>query len=215
LQQIEGVLPLNTASMTQEISITRGFAEELRSEAASLFDVAFGPKLAVAIPNPELRMQVLLDALDPSHAFVATAKGRIVGIAGFKTTAGALTSGISPRLLRARLGVWRSMRAVTILALFQRGLRPDQLLMDGISVSPEARGGGIGTKLLDRIKHFAEEEGYRTVRLDVIDTNQAARRLYERQGFVATATSRFGYLRWLLGFSAATTLEYRVSLAAA
>ena len=201
--------------MTQEISITRGFAEELRSEAASLFDVAFGPKLAVAIPNPELRMQVLLDALDPSHAFVATAKGRIVGIAGFKTTAGALTSGISPRLLRARLGVWRSMRAVTILALFQRGLRPDQLLMDGISVSPEARGGGIGTKLLDRIKHFAEEEGYRTVRLDVIDTNQAARRLYERQGFVATATSRFGYLRWLLGFSAATTLEYRVSLAAA
>jgi ribosomal protein S18 acetylase RimI-like enzyme len=107
------------------------------------------------------------------------------------------------------------MRAVTILALFQRALRPDQLLMDGISVSPEARGGGIGTKLLDRIKHFAEEEGYRTVRLDVIDTNQAARRLYERQGFVATATSRFGYLRWLLGFSAATTLEYRVSLAAA
>ncbi len=201
--------------MTEEINITRGFAEELRSEAASLFDAAFGPKLSIAIPDPEHRMQILKDALDPSHAFVATSKGRIVGIAGFKTMAGALTSGISPRLLRARLGVWRSMRAITVLALFQRGLRPGQLLMDGISVSPEARGGGIGTKLLDRIKHFAEEEGYRTVRLDVIDTNQAARRLYERQGFVATATSRFGYLRWLLGFSAATTLEYRVSLAAA
>ena len=202
-------------SMIQEINITRGFAEQLRSEAASLFDAAFCPKLAVAIPNPEHRMKILQDALDPSHAFVATSKGRIVGIAGFKTTAGALTSGITPQLLRARLGVWGSMRAVTILALFQRGLRPDQLLMDGISVSPEARGGGIGTKLLDRIKHFAEEEGYRTVRLDVIDTNQAARRLYERQGFVATATSRFGYLRWLLGFSGATTLEYRVSPAAA
>ena len=200
--------------MTEEIAITRGFAEELRSEAASLFAAAFGPKLSVAIPNPGLRMEILQEALDPSHAFVATAKGRIVGIAGFKTSAGALTSGISPRLLRAKLGVWRSLRAVAVLALFERGLRPEQLLMDGISVSPGARGGGIGTKLLDRIKQFAEEEGYRTVRLDVIDTNHAARRLYERQGFVATASSRFGYLRWLLGFSAATTLEYRVSRAA-
>ncbi|MBK8314598.1 MAG: GNAT family N-acetyltransferase [Acidobacteria bacterium] len=195
--------------MTQEINITRGFSEELRSEAASLFDAAFGPKLC---RNPQSRtsLAVLQDALDPSHAFVATSGGRIIGIAGFKTPDGALTSGIGPRLLRARLVVWRSLRAVTVLALFQRDL-PNQLLMDGISVSPEARGCGIGTKLLDRIKHFAAEEGYRTVRLDVIDTNHAARRLYERQGFVATATSRFGYLRWLLGFSAATTLEYRVN----
>lgn len=201
--------------MTEEIKITRGFSEELRPGAASLFDVAFGQKLAVAIPNPELRMQILREALDPSHAFVATSEGRIVGIAGFKTAAGALTSGIRPRLLRKRLGVLGSLRAVAVLALYQRGLRQGQLLMDGISVSPEARGHGIGTKLLDRIKRFAKEEGYRTVRLDVIDTNPAARRLYEREGFVATATARFGYLHWLLGFSAATTLEYRVSAAAA
>jgi ribosomal protein S18 acetylase RimI-like enzyme len=87
--------------------------------------------------------------------------------------------------------------------------------MDGISVSPAARGVGIGTKLLDRIKNYAADEGYLTVRLDVIDTNHAARRLYERQGFVATATVRFGYLRWLLGFAEATTLEYRVNAAAA
>jgi ribosomal protein S18 acetylase RimI-like enzyme len=199
--------------MAQEINITRGFAGELRSQAASLFDAAFGPKLSVAIPNPALRLQVLQDALDPSHAFVAFSEGQLIGIAGFKTPAGSLTSGISVQLLRARLGVWGSLRAVTVLALFQRALRPNQLLMDGISVSPAARGGGIGTKLLDRIKHFAAEEGYRTVRLDVIDTNHAARRLYERQSFVATGTSRFGYLRWLLGFSAATTLEYRVNTA--
>jgi ribosomal protein S18 acetylase RimI-like enzyme len=201
--------------MTQEINITRGFPEELRCQAASLFDAAFGPKLSVAIPNPELRLQVLHDALDPSHAFVATSEGRIIGIAGFKTSAGALTSGISLRLLRARLGLWHSLRAVAVLMLFRRALRPNQLLMDGISVSPAARGVGIGTKLLDRIKNYAADEGYLTVRLDVIDTNHAARRLYERQGFVATATVRFGYLRWLLGFAEATTLEYRVNAAAA
>lgn len=201
--------------MTQEINISRGFPEELRSQAASLFDTAFGPKLSVAIPNPELRLRVIHDSLDPSYAFVATFEGRIIGIAGFKTPAGALTSGMSPRLLRAKLGGWSSLRAVTVLALFQRALRPNQLLMDGLCVSPAARGSGTGTKLLNRIKHFAAEEGYRTVRLDVIDTNHAARRLYERQGFVATSTSRFGYLRWLLGFSAATTLEYRLNAAAA
>jgi ribosomal protein S18 acetylase RimI-like enzyme len=82
--------------------------------------------------------------------------------------------------------------------------------MDGISVAPTARGGGIGTKLLLRIKEFAEAEGYQSVRLDVIDTNHAARRLYEREGFIAISTYRFPYLRWFLDFSAATTLEFRI-----
>ena len=64
--------------------------------------------------------------------------------------------------------------------------------------------------LVRQLTEYARLGGYRTLCLDVIDTNPAARQLFERLGFVATSTAKFGYLQWLLGFGAATTMEYAV-----
>jgi ribosomal protein S18 acetylase RimI-like enzyme len=114
-------------------------------------------------------------------------------------------------VLQDRLGYWGAMRAMLVLALFQRKQAAGQLLMDGISVSPRVRGGGIGTRLLHSLLAYAQQEGHRSVRLDVIDTNAAAQRLYERVGFVAVKTEQFAYLKWLLGFGAATQMEYRLN----
>jgi ribosomal protein S18 acetylase RimI-like enzyme len=197
-----------------EITITRGFPDSLRVQAASLYDAAFGAKLGIAIPDSTARLALLQQALDPAHSFAAIKGDEMVGIAGFKTSTGALTSGITPKRLMAQLGVFGAARAILVLSLFERSLAPGQLLMDGIAVSPAARGGGIGTRLLERLKEHTAEVGLKTIRLDVIDTNPDARRLYERVGFTATNTERFEYLRWLLKFSSATTLEYRVPVVA-
>lgn len=196
--------------MTEFVSITLGFPTKLRRDAAELYDAAFGAKLAVAIPDPAARLHILEQALDPTHAFVAIANNKLIGIAGFKTKNGALTSGITPARLFNHLGFFGAARALCVLALLQRKRDALELLMDGISVSAAARGGGIGTKLLNELKDYALSENYHSIRLDVIDTNPAAKRLYERLGFIATKTTRFTYLNWLLGFSAATTLEFRV-----
>jgi ribosomal protein S18 acetylase RimI-like enzyme len=197
--------------VSTELVVARGFSDALRPQAASLYDAAFGAKLSIAIPGATTRLSLLEQAFDPSHCFVALADGKVVGIAGFRTATGALTAGITLARLYASLRPLAALRAAFVMALFKRRFRGSQLLLDGISVAPEARGSGIGTKLLDRLKDFAAQEGYATIRLDVIDTNPAARRLYERLGFTPTKTERFGHLRWLLGFSAATTLEYCVS----
>jgi ribosomal protein S18 acetylase RimI-like enzyme len=197
-----------------EITITRGFPDSLRVQAASLYDAAFGAKLGIAIPDSTARLALLQQALDPAHSFAAIKGDEMVGIAGFKTSTGALTSGITPKRLMAQLGVFGAARAILVLSLFERSLAPGQLLMDGIAVSPAARGGGIGTRLLERLKEHTAEVGLKTIRLDVIDTNPDARRLYERVGFTATNAERFEYLRWLLKFSSATTLEYRVPVVA-
>ena len=90
--------------------------------------------------------------------------------------------------------------------LYERKPKEGQLLMDGIAVRQDARGRGIGTRLLDEFKAYGREHGYANIRLDVIDTNPGARRLYERLGFVATKTEHFEYLRWFLGFGASTTM---------
>jgi len=194
--------------MSDEIDVQQGFPSELRSSAAELFDAAFGAKLSLAIPDPISRMAVLKEGLQPEYSFVAVSSGEMAGIAGFKTAQGSLTGGISFRVLKEEIGYWGAIRAVLVLALMERKQVAGQLLMDGIGVSPKMRGRGIGTILLHSLLEYAKQEGYRSVRLDVIDTNPAARRLYERVGFVPVKTEQFAYLKWLLGYGAATQMEY-------
>jgi ribosomal protein S18 acetylase RimI-like enzyme len=109
-------------------------------------------------------------------------------------------------VLTKHLGGLRGIRAACVFSLYERTLKSGELLMDGIVVDANARGSGIGTMLLDALVTFASDSGYTSVRLDVIDTNPRARRMYEQNSFVATSSESFGYLRWLLGFGGSTTL---------
>jgi ribosomal protein S18 acetylase RimI-like enzyme len=56
----------------------------------------------------------------------------------------------------------------------------------GMWVAPEARGSGASTALIHAVVDWARAAGYRTVRLEVADTNEPAVRLYSRLGFVPT-----------------------------
>lgn len=194
-----------------EVAIALGFEDRQRDRVAALYDAAFGAKLSIAIPDAAKRATVLARGFEPGCAFVALSGGAVVGVAGFKTPAGALTSGISFALLRETLGLLGAVRAVLILLLFVRRCEPGQLLMDGIAVSAAMRGRGVGTMLLHRLIDHARGEGFRSIRLDVIDTNPGARRLYERVGFEAVRTERLGALGRLLGFTAATEMAYMLA----
>lgn len=200
--------------MGDQITIQQGFPDELRSSAAGLYDAAFGAKLAFAMPDPVSRRAVLGAGFHPAYAFVALRDGELVGIAGFKTGQGSLTGGISGDVLHEAIGRWGAIRALLGVALFRRKLVAGQLLMDGIAVSPTMRGRGVGTQLLHGLIAYARREGYRSIRLDVIDTNPAARRLYERLGFVPVRTEQFAVLKWLLGFGAATEMKYALDVQA-
>ncbi|MGK5739127.1 N-acetyltransferase family protein [Micromonospora sp. URMC 103] len=53
-------------------------------------------------------------------------------------------------------------------------------------VHPDARGRGVGDALVDAVARWAREAGADRLRLAVAAGNEAAVRLYERQGFVTT-----------------------------
>jgi ribosomal protein S18 acetylase RimI-like enzyme len=53
-------------------------------------------------------------------------------------------------------------------------------------VQPAWRGSGVGAQLLRALLHGLSEEGVELAWLWVLDGNDAARRLYERHGFVST-----------------------------
>ncbi len=190
--------------------IRSGLPEDGRLAAARLYDEAFGAKLGVAIRDRERRLRLLASTFDLSFAFCALREGELVGLAGFQDSRGSLTSGLGYRSLLSELGFLRGNWAALILSLYERAPGKGELVMDGIAVTSDARGQGIGRSLLAALAAYAENEGFTTIRLDVVDTNDRARKLYESFGFVAVGTERFEYLRWLLGFGASTTMRLAI-----
>ena len=188
------------------IEIFHGIPEHLRSDATTLFEEAFGAKFSVAIPSQVRRIELVQSGLNLAYAFAAIDNNQLVGLVGYRTKAGSFTDGITYRSLLKQLGFFGGHWAALIFSLYERSMETGVLLLDGIAVAASMRGQGIGTRLLSAIAEFASDNHYQSIRLDVIDTNDGARRLYERNHFVETRTENFGYLRWLLGFGSSTTL---------
>jgi GNAT superfamily N-acetyltransferase len=60
---------------------------------------------------------------------------------------------------------------------------PDAILIHRLYIAPERRGRGIGTAVLRDVIMWAKSATF-SIRLSVLSTSPAARRLYEREGFV-------------------------------
>lgn len=192
---------------TPAITIQHGFPEAFRERAALLYEEAFGPKMAVAVKDEAERLGLVRDCLQPAYCFAAMADEELVGLAGFHTGSDSFTGGIDFRDLLERRGLLKGVWASVIFSLYVRKPQPGELLMEGIAVSGDWRGKGVGGMLLEQMAAFGKAQGYGHVRLEVIDTNPRARQLYERFGFRAVRTENFPYLKNLLGFSASTTMH--------
>lgn len=192
------------------ISYQTGIPEKYRLAAVDLYDEAFGEKFSVAVRNTEDRKQIFARGLTLKYAIASISQHRLVGIAGFHATEGSLTGAITYRDLVSQLGFFRGNRAAAVFSLYERTPKPKELLMDGIAVRSDARGMGVGSTLLEEIKKYAKQHGYDRVRLDVIDTNPKAKKLYERVGFKAVKTESFPYLKGFLGFGGITTMELSI-----
>lgn len=191
-----------------DFRITKGFTEAERSTVAALYWEAFGAKLSLGL-GPDARALAFLERVsDPDYALCArNAQGALLGVAGFKTKEGALIGGELGDLYHV-YGAFGTLWRAALLSLLERNLEPRSLLMDGIFVTQQARGLGIGTALLQAIKDEAAAQGCTEVRLDVIDTNPRARGLYEREGFIAGKVQSLGPLKRLFGFSSATEMRF-------
>lgn len=197
--------------MNAELTYVRGLPAASYEAAASLYDRAFGDKIARAVSNQAARVELIRRSFDGQHAISVFCGSRLVGLAGYHTSAGSLTSQITAGSVLKQLGWWRGLKAIVVLALLDRQPAEGELLMDGIVVDPRYRGRGVGTELLRRTVALAWEKGFNSVRLDVIDSNQRAKSLYERFGFQASTHERFPFLERILGFAGATTMVFRRS----
>ena len=196
--------------MSAKISILAGFPEDQRPVAARLFWQAFSGKLGKVLAPEDKALRLVERILNPEFAISAVDEdGRLLGLAGYKTSDGALAGG-SLADMTAVYGMFGGLWRGFLLDVLERKIEPDCLLMDGIFVAETARGQGIGGTLLKAVGEEARQRSLSRVRLDVIDTNPRAKALYERSGFKAVGEEKTGFLELLFGFSSATRMEKQV-----
>lgn len=71
-----------------------------------------------------------------------------------------------------------------------------------LSVQENMRGKDIGTSIINEIIKYAKEKEFNRLSLTVVDTNQDAKRLYERIGFNITKIVKYGFITRSAGFEA-------------
>ncbi|SFR97555.1 GNAT family N-acetyltransferase [Yoonia litorea] len=188
------------------MKITVGIPDKDREAAARLYWDAFGEKLGFALGPKHLALQFVTAVMRQDHGVCAhDDDGRLIGVAGFKTSKGALVGGAFHDL--KQIYGWASAAFRTsLLAALENDIENERFLMDGLFVAEDARGQGVGTALLNAITQEAKRRGYHQVRLDVVDTNTRAKSLYLRQGFRDVKTQRIGLLRFIFGFKSTTAM---------
>lgn len=186
------------------LTIQRGFPPTLNARAAALYAEAFRQKFKPFLGDKSVA--VLSQGLHPDFAFAALGGEELLGLAGFQTLNKKFVE-LDRKVFQRTFGVLSgSVRYVLAERFFARPREVGTLLMDGIAVKKEARGQGVGTKLLEAIFVYARAQDFQRVRLDVVNTNAGARKLYERLGFNATQTIYLPFLKPWFGFSSVTTM---------
>lgn len=180
-----------------------------RALATLLYD-GYAAKASALRIDRETALAVLAEALNLDRCLVAVKEGAAVGVLGrVEGHARALEFPFS--LLRRRFGVVRAV-AYSLLLRFQPQ-KPDderEFVLEALAVAPNQRNRGIGTLLLRQGEAYARERGYRTVGLDVTDSNHGAIRLYSRLGYSIVRTRRYPFLTRRAGFSGGHRMRKRL-----
>ena len=182
-----------------------GLPEEMRQDAARLYYEAFSRKLHPILGKREACLDILSQSLDMTRAIIAVCDHTLIGLVGIQHGQQPFLK-FQKQTFTRRYGKIFGLVWYRVMLEWYREYTEGELLLDGFAVDAEQRSLGIGTLLLEAVIQFAREHGYQTVRLDVVDTNPHARRLYEWMGFKATQEHHYPYLRGILGIGGETTM---------
>lgn len=194
-----------------QVEIRLGLADHYRHQAAKLYYEAFRQKFEPIMDSQEDGVAILEESFVAELGLIALCRDELVGVAGLQYNGRDFVHIRVSSFVR-QYGWLRGLFKLVLLNVCFAGRHPkEEVKIDSIVVHPAMRGKGIGTRLLEAVFDFARAGGFRAVRLEVVDTNPGARRLYERMGFVPTETHKYPYLRRAMGFSASVTMVREVT----
>ena len=195
--------------MKNEIQMTHVFTgelpEALKGAAIDVFLDGFGRKVDHLMLKPKSRGQakrLYLDGADFSSALFAIAHGDVVGVLGFQFQQKKFIN-LNFACLREEFGFFGGMARKLSGSVFKDilPLKEDELRVQVISVARAYRGTGVGHRLLDSLFALGNTQGCSGIRLEVVNTNPHAMRLYKTLGFKTRGWIPYGPIASKAGFT--------------
>jgi len=130
-------------------------------------------------------MNLIQKGINTSNCVAAISNDNmLMGLAGFHLNKSSFINISFHSMIKLFGFIKGSIKYVQMSVIFYRN--PDhkkQMLMDGIAVGETNRGKGIGRLLFAELEQFAKTNNITSIKLDVIDENPRAKKLYESIGF--------------------------------
>jgi ribosomal protein S18 acetylase RimI-like enzyme len=200
---------MSQSSLNQSLEISLGLPDVYRRTAAELCYDAFQQKFEPILNSAELGVGILEAGLRSEQIMIAVQNQQLAGVVGLEYNNQYFFDLKTSALVQA-YGWLRGIIKMMLFLPFAQHHHDGQLTIGAIAVSPIMRGQGVGTQLLHTIFDYARENGFRSVSLEVVDTNPHAQQLYQRMGFDVIKTRRYPYLKRLMGFSAVTAMKKNI-----
>lgn len=159
--------------------------EKFKTDALELFVSALCGKLPPPLRKGNRAIELFSKSMDTNFVIGAIGNGKLLGMLGFRTCDGCPMDASFGSLVSS-LGLIDGIYST--IGCYFLDYRPaeDECYVDGIAVSSESRGMGVGTAMIGELEKIAARQNLRKLSLQVVDTNPRAQALYERIGFVAS-----------------------------
>ena len=185
------------------------------SIVAQLYSQAFERKFVNLIGSAQEASLFFKDGINRDRAIAAySAENELLGMAGFEQGQQKLI-GLELEHFKKHFGFFKGIyKGVLMDILFSRKAENEkEILMDGIVVKNGHRGKGIGKKLFQGLEAYAKSNDFHSIRLDVIDENPKAKKLYEKIGFEVIKHEKVPYpLADYIGVSGVSTMVKQLKI---
>lgn len=196
----------------EKINIRNARSADLET-VVEIFDQAFSAKFAQAVRNPVLRKKLWMKVINLNQVTVAELNNDLVGMVLFSYADSPGFHKVSSRSVFELLGFLRTLRAALVFQLFSKldwKPKAGHVYIEAISVSAQARGMGLGSRLLEDAKQKSSEHGLVALELSVVLENEAAKSLYLRQGFEVIRKKKSFLLSSLTSVSGAVVMRFQL-----
>lgn len=190
----------------QDPCIFTGYLPEaLQESAIEVFLDGFDRKIHHLMLKPRDRAQakrIYRDGADFSSGIYALRQGRVVGLLGFHHGRQKFIH-LNLSTLNREFGFFGGIARKLSGSVFKdlHPLGKDELRVQVIAVAKGVRGTGAGHRLMGALFALGRARRLARVRLEVVNTNPRAKKLYEELGFASCGVLPYGPIASGAGFS--------------
>lgn len=191
--------------------IKKGLSENHYTNASNLIIKAFNDKLIPILGNPQKAKKIIEASMNTDYCFSATSESELIGCIAFQIGEKNFLS-FSLRNLVLIYGIWGGIKRAVKLSTLTHKTAKDEVYIEAIAVDEDFRGRGIGRKLINEVLEYGRKNNYKTLSLEVINTNPRAETLYKNIGFRVINTYSIKPLKKILNlqFDKVTYMEKKI-----